>query len=96
MNKPKIKIWSHSNVNPDGMVDGGGAVGVEHGIKVFRGTPCGCTTCNHEHDFIVCSDGHDAEKRTVSGTTYFFNNTEDLNVWLENQAYQSIKTLIFP
>ena len=96
-NQPtKVNEWSHDGVAPDGKVDGGGGVTTEAGLKVFRGESCTCSTCAGDHDFIVVCDGYNAEERTVSGTTYHFKNTKDLDAWLERQAYMGVTDKFLP
>lgn len=89
--QPKVKFWCHEGVSANGVLDQGGAVTTQAGIKVFRGTSCTCSTCNGDHDFVVICNGYIAEERKVAGKTFYFENTEDLDRWLEVQAFNWIQ-----
>lgn len=79
----KTKHWKHEQVNEKGIVESGGAVSTERNVKIFKGTPCNCNTCNNEHDFIVVNYGRNPLTSEVNGMTLYFNNTKQLNQFVE-------------
>ena len=88
--KYKKEKWMHINVNPNGVIDKGGAVHTSRGARIFRGTPCDCGTCKGAHDFIAVCEGYNAKKRTVSGYTLYFKNTKDLNEYIDEVATNAL------
>lgn len=79
----KTKHWKHEQVNENGVVESGGAVNTKRNVKIFKGTPCNCNTCNNEHDFIVINYGRNPFTSEVKGMTLYFNNTKQLNQFVD-------------
>ncbi len=89
----KTKLWSHQNVDSKGRVGEGGAVGIKREVKVFKGQPCYCNTCNNEHDFIVINKGRNPFTQEVKGTTLYFQTTQELETYVEE--LENINDLLY-
>jgi hypothetical protein len=86
----KIKKFRHENVNPDGTVEGGGAVHITTGIQ--HSSPCECG-CSGNKPFVVIGFGRTPDG-IVEGLTITFDSTEEYDLFLAGQRVSGVNMQI--
>ena len=78
-----IRSWIYNNVNKKGVVKSGGTVETKKGINSSKLHGCTLPSCKCiKGDWVSISLGYDAEKKTVSGITFYFDNSAEFEEFL--------------
>jgi len=83
----RVEHWKPVVTDERGVIDGGGAVGVEPKVDVtWSGEGCDCGTCRGVDCYIRANFGRD-EEGVVRGMTIYFENNKELAEYLKSKGF---------
>lgn len=79
------KIWTHKNVTQKGIVKSGGSVNTKEGIYSSLSHSCSIGSCKCAKGLWVAMNfGYDKRRKSVSGITFYFDNSIELAEFFRN------------
>lgn len=83
-----IKNWTHKHVDKNGILKSGGSVAIKKGVHSSSSNGCKIELCKCQKGlWILINFGYDKIRKSISGKTYYFENSIEFTSFIKNNKY---------